>query len=118
MSRIIPILRMFDEGKTKEFYIDFLEFGIDWEHRFDDDAPLYMQVSSGPCALHLSEHFGDGSPGAAIRIEMADIESFHAKLLAKGYKHARPGLEKTPWSTAECTIQDPAGNKIIFYENL
>ncbi|WP_425465523.1 glyoxalase superfamily protein [Paenibacillus hemerocallicola] len=118
MGRIIPILRMFDEEKTKQFYLEFLEFNMDWEHRFDDSAPLYMQVSSGPCALHLSEHFGDGSPGAAIRIELAGIEAFHAKLLDKRYKHARPGLEKTPWNTAECSIQDPAGNRIIFYENL
>lgn len=117
MNGVIPILRMFDEAKTKQFYVEFLEFSIDWEHRFDDEAPLYMQVSRGSCALHLSEHFGDGSPGAAIRIGMAGIESYRAKLLAKRYKHARPGLEKTPWNTVECSIQDPAGNRIIFYEN-
>ena len=31
----IPILRIFDEVKAKEFYVDFLGFKIDWDHRFE-----------------------------------------------------------------------------------
>jgi len=27
------ILRSFDEIKAKEFYLEFLEFNLDWEHR-------------------------------------------------------------------------------------
>ncbi len=42
MKSPTPILRMFVEVKAKEFYITFLEFEIDWEHRFEDDFPLYM----------------------------------------------------------------------------
>ncbi len=57
-----PILRMFDEAKAREFYVEFLEFKVDWEHRFAPDMPLYMQVSKGNCIIHLSEHHGDASP--------------------------------------------------------
>ena len=32
----IPVLRIFSVDKAKEFYIDFLGFQIDWEHRFDN----------------------------------------------------------------------------------
>ena len=32
----VPILRMFDEAKTREFYCDFLGFTVDWEHRFEE----------------------------------------------------------------------------------
>lgn len=32
----IPILRSFDEGKAKEFYVDFLEFTVDWEDNNSD----------------------------------------------------------------------------------
>jgi hypothetical protein len=32
----IPILRIFDEVKAREFYVDFRGFNIDWEH--DDDG--------------------------------------------------------------------------------
>ncbi len=44
---IIPILRSFDEGKLRAFYLDYLGFVIDWEHRFGPDMPLYLQVSRG-----------------------------------------------------------------------
>jgi len=41
----IPILRIFDVAKAREFYVGFLGFPVDWEHRFDDRAPVYMQVN-------------------------------------------------------------------------
>jgi uncharacterized glyoxalase superfamily protein PhnB len=116
MKRPIPIFRMFDEEKAKDFYINFLEFKLDWEHRFEADFPLYMQVSFGECTIHLSEHHGDCSPGGAIRIEVSDITAYHEKLLAKKYKFARPGLEETPWNTKEVKVGDPFGNKVVFYE--
>ena len=50
-----PILRIFDEAKARAFYLDFLGFAVDWEHRFADGAPLYMQVARGDLVLHLSE---------------------------------------------------------------
>lgn len=30
-----PILRIFDERKAKEFYLDYLGVRLDWEHRFE-----------------------------------------------------------------------------------
>jgi uncharacterized glyoxalase superfamily protein PhnB len=114
LGRTTPILRMFDEAKAREFYVEFLGFKVDWEHRFEPGLPLYMQVSRGDCVLHLSEHFGDGSPGAAVRIQSGDIEAFHRELAAKRYKHARPGIEDTPWGSREVSIRDPFGNRLTF----
>ena len=37
-----PILRIFDEARAREFYVDFLGFSVDWEHRFDSTLPLYL----------------------------------------------------------------------------
>ncbi|WP_228127271.1 glyoxalase superfamily protein [Acinetobacter sp. CIP 102637] len=45
-TRIAPLIRIFDENKAKEFYVEFLGFNIDFEHRDSDDARLYMQVSN------------------------------------------------------------------------
>lgn len=117
MLRSIPILRIFDEGKAREFYVGFLGFAVDWEHRFDDNAPLYVQVSRDGCVLHLSEHYGDASPGAGIRIETPDLEAFHAELAAKQYKYARPGINEQPWGR-EVSVKDPFGNRLIFAERL
>jgi len=58
LGQTTPILRIFDEAKAKEFYVDFLGFKVDWEHRFEPGLPLYLQVSRGDCVLHLSEHSG------------------------------------------------------------
>ena len=109
-----PILRSFDEAKAKEFYLEFLEFHLDWEHRFADGLPLYMQVSKDGCVLHITEHHGDCSPGAALRIQVSDIEQYHKLLHGKKYKHARPGLEDTPWGSKDMSIKDPFGNRLTF----
>src|SRR5262249_51571803 len=97
-----PILRIFDETNAWEFYVDFLGFTIDWEHRFEAGAPLYMQVSKDQCVLHLSEHYGDGSAGAALRIETDDVDAFQAELMSKRYQYARPGVEDMPWAPETC----------------
>jgi hypothetical protein len=110
----IPILRIFDEAKAREFYCDFLGFAVDFEHRFDDAAPLYMQVRSGACILHLSEHFGDASPGASLRVGITDLDGFIAGLNAKRYKNARPGINTQPWGR-ESVLTDPFHNRLIFF---
>ncbi|UVI27470.1 VOC family protein [Paenibacillus spongiae] len=116
LGTITPILRIFDVPKAKEFYVGFLGFTVDWEHTFEENFPLYIQVSNGGCILHLSEHHGDCCPGAAIRIQADNVKALHASLLAQSYKFARPGLEKTPWNSLEVQVTDPFGNRIVFYE--
>ena len=50
----IPTFRIKDYKKAIEFYVDFLGFSIDWEHRFGDAEPVYMQVSNnGPFFIYL-----------------------------------------------------------------
>jgi hypothetical protein len=116
LSSTTPILRIFDEGKAKEFYVGFLGFTVDWEHRFGDNFPLYMQISRDCCIIHLSEHHGDGSPGSALRIETDDVRAMNQELLQKDYRYAKPGVESTPWNTKEMSIADPFGNRLIFFE--
>jgi hypothetical protein len=112
----VSILRMFDEAKAREYYVGFLGFKIDWEARFEPGAPLYMQVSRGGAVLHLSEHHGDASPGASVRIPVDALDALHAELTAKKYKYNRPGIQEMPWGTREMTANDPFFNRIIFVE--
>lgn len=113
--RAIPILRIFDEAKAREFYVDYLGFSVDWEHRFEADLPLYLQVSRSGLILHLSEHHGDGTPGSVIFCEMTGIRAFHAELTAKAYRYYRPGLEEAPWGL-EFSVEDGFGNGLRFCE--
>jgi catechol 2,3-dioxygenase-like lactoylglutathione lyase family enzyme len=112
----VPILRSFDEGKAREFYLDWLGFKVDWEHRFGPDSPLYMQVSRDGILLHLSEHHGDGTPGTIIRVHVRGLAEFHAELTAKRYRNNRPGLERPEWGGTEMTVIDPVNNRIVFAE--
>jgi len=116
LGKTTPILRIFDEGKAKAFYLDFLGFRIDFEHRFEDEAPLYLGISRGTCAVHLSEHHGDCCPGAAVRIETDDLNSYHRELAGKQYKYNRPGIHEMPWGSRDMTVIDPFGNKLTFTE--
>lgn len=114
---IVPIFRIFDVNKAKEFYIDFLGFRVDWTHQYEENMPCYIQISLNETIIHLSEHHGDASPGSAIRIKMHDLNEFHSVLVETKYPYAKPGLEKTNWNTVELTVIDPFFNRIIFYED-
>jgi catechol 2,3-dioxygenase-like lactoylglutathione lyase family enzyme len=118
VERVIPILRIFDVAKMREFYLDFLGCTIDWEHGAGEGLPRYLQVSRGAMRLHLSEHHGDACPGARIHIEAQGLADLHAELSAKRYKYNRPGLETTPWGTRELEVIDPFGNRLNFCERL
>jgi catechol 2,3-dioxygenase-like lactoylglutathione lyase family enzyme len=112
----VPILRMFSVEKAKEFYVGYLGFKVDWEHQFPEAKPVYMQVSRDGLVFHLSEHYGDGTPGSAIYVHMEGVEEFHRELTAKNYDYLRPGLDKTEWNTLSVNVIDPFGNKIRFNE--
>ena len=115
-KRTIPILRIFSIEKATEFYVDFLGFKIDWEHRFGDNFPVYMQVSRGNLLLHLSEHHGDASPGSTVFVWMRGIAAYHAELMAKDYRYNKPGLEDAVWDGKLVEVSDPFGNRIRFSE--
>jgi len=121
MSRIIPVLRIFDYDKTIEFYVDWLGFNIDWTHTFEPGMPRFMQVSLRDVILFLSEHHGDGSPGVHLTIDdFKDLADYHAQLTAKKYKYNRPGLEVPFWdeNSITVTVIDPVGNQLMFAEKL
>ena len=111
----IPILRIFDEAKAREFYEGFLGFRIDWQHRFEPDLPIYLQVSRGALKLHLSEHSGDASLGANMVVYMTGVETWQKSLVEKNYRYNRPGLQHQDWGM-ECQVIDPFGNRIRFIE--
>lgn len=115
-QRAVPVLRMFDVAKTREFYLDYLGFSVDFEHRFHDDAPLFMGISRHGLTFFVSEHHGDGSPGAHVVVQMRGVDDLHRELAAKHYRYMNPGIQIQDWGTRELCVTDPCGNKIIFSE--
>lgn len=115
---ITPVLRSFDEVRAREFYLGFLGFELVFEHRFGENSPLYMGVARGDAELHISEHYGDATPGAQIRVRVDDVVAYASELSAKNYRNAKPGTDCPPteWGTREVTISDPFGNKLTFWQ--
>lgn len=115
LSAAIPIIRIFCVDKAKEFYLDFLGFTLDWEHRFEAEFPLYAQVTRSGLTLHLSEHHGDATPGSGIFIPVEDIDALHKELHAKEYMYAKPDIETVDWGRL-LQVMDPFGNRLRFCE--
>jgi catechol 2,3-dioxygenase-like lactoylglutathione lyase family enzyme len=90
-QRAVPIFRIFSLEKAREFYLDFLGFKVDWEHRFEPDAPVFMQISRDGLAINLSEHHGDGTPGSIAYVYMTGVRELHRELNEKKYRQNRTG---------------------------
>lgn len=114
-EQAVPIVRIFDVAKAHEFYLGFLGFSVDWEHRFGERFPLYTQVSRNGLRLHLSEHAGDATPGGNMVVYMKGIRHFHRELSGKRYAYMKPGLEDEG-TRLEVEVIDPFNNRIRFME--
>lgn len=113
LSPAIPILRIFSEEKAREFYLDFLGFTLEWEHRFAEGAPLYAQLGRADLLLHLSAHHGDATPGSTVFVRVDDIDALHAELQARRYPFSNPGIEERDWGRV-LEVIDPFGNRLRF----
>jgi hypothetical protein len=119
MAVVKPILRIFDYQKAVDHYVHWLGFTIDWEHRFEENLPVYMEVSLGDIVLHLSEHSGDGTPGSYVFIDdFKGLEAYHAQLLSKNYKYNRPAIEVPFYdeNALSVTVIDPFRNQLMLVE--
>ncbi|MBC3951208.1 glyoxalase superfamily protein [Pseudomonas folii] len=114
-DKSIPILRSFDETKAREFYLDFLGFSVEFEHRFEADLPLYLGITRDGLQLHLSEHHGDASPGSTVFIPMQNVELLRDELQAKRYGYGRPDIVEQGWGKV-LEVYDPFGNRLRFCE--
>jgi uncharacterized glyoxalase superfamily protein PhnB len=117
-QQIIPILRIFDVAKAKEFYVDYLGFNLNWEHRFEGLAPVYMEVQRGEFRIHLTEHHGDACPGSNCYVRMTGVLEFHAEVAARNDGYLRPGVETTEWNARMMEVIDPFGDRIRFAEDV
>ncbi len=85
---------------------------MDREHRVEPELPAYMRVCREDCVLHLSEHFGDGTPGACLFLPMQGVREYQA-LLTDICDQPWGWTERSPRSWS---IRDPLGNKLRFSE--
>jgi len=114
-EQAVPIIRIFDVAKAHEFYLGFLGFSLDWEHRLGEDYPLYTQISRDGLRLHLSEHAGDATPGSNVCVFMHNIAALHREFTDKQYRYMKPQLIDQG-TRLELQVTDPFSNRIRFTE--
>lgn len=113
MQKVIPALRMLDYEESKAFYLDKLGFAADWEHQFEPNFPVFMQISRDGMSLFLTSHTGDCEPGSLVHLIVPDMDAWLGELKGKGVS-----IEEEPHEVMEgvmsMTVCDPAGNQIRF----
>jgi uncharacterized protein YndB with AHSA1/START domain len=114
-GHVVPILRVFDEVQALEFYVDYLEFTVDWRNETGGHEPLYAQLSRGEARVRLSGHHGDASPGSGVLVPITDALELQQALKAKAYPYPDPGIEDLSWGRV-IPVVDPFSNRIVFYE--
>jgi catechol 2,3-dioxygenase-like lactoylglutathione lyase family enzyme len=114
--KAIPTFGVRDYDTAIDFYIDFLGFRIDWEHRFEPNGPIYMQISKNGLVLHLSESKRFEKNVIAF-VETKNISGFHKELQERNPTRRIPDIEQTKWKTLQLEIEDPFGNLLRFNEN-
>ena len=115
--RAIPTFGISDYQTAIEFYVGFLGFEIDWEHRFGQTDPVYMQISRNGLTLHLSENKRFGT-NIIVFVETNKLNEFHKELQNKTPTKKLPDILRTDWQTLQLEITDPFGNLLRFNENL
>ena len=83
IGRVVPILRITSVEDAYDFYVGVLGLKVDWEHHFEPGLPLYAQLSRSGFVLHLSEHAGDGTPGAAVWAAVDDVKALRKEFLER-----------------------------------
>jgi len=115
----IPVLRVLDETLARSFYLEYLGYKIEWEHRFSDaaDSPLYMEVSQGASVLHLNGHATEETPVCEVRIPVEGLQGFCDFLAAKETQFENPEIVDPRYEgrKTDLNIVDPFGNHLVFW---
>jgi hypothetical protein len=115
--RAIPTFGISDYQTAIDFYIGLLGFNIDWEHRFGQTDPVYMQISKNGLTLHLSEN-KRFEKNVIVFVETKKLIEFHKELQDKVPTNKLPEILQTNWQTLQLEITDPFGNLLRFNENI
>lgn len=106
----IPVIRVQNERLAREFYLGYLGFTMEWEHRFEPGFPVYVRARRDDAVIDLSEHHGDGVPGSVTWIPVLDVDALLADLRSRPHPKLRPGIDPHFPGGPTIEVTDPFGN--------
>ncbi|GAA3122976.1 VOC family protein [Streptomyces rectiviolaceus] len=111
-SRIL--LRPTDPERSRAFYGDALGLAVYREFGTGPERGTVYFLGGG--FLEVSGHSQTPpSPGLQLWLQVADVRTAHAELVAQGVEVVREPV-KEPWGLVEMWIADPDGVKIVIVE--
>jgi catechol 2,3-dioxygenase-like lactoylglutathione lyase family enzyme len=110
-ARGIPMLPVTDVRRAIEFYVDKLEF------RMDFNAGAYGGVRRDAIEVHFSRTDDPVQPtNASCRIEVTEIRKLYSAYRERGVIDPDGDIAAKPWGTTEFVVTDPDGNRLTFVE--
>lgn len=115
-TSVVRIFRIFEYDKAIEFYVEWLRFKLDWENKFDQNSPSYMQISRDGIVFHLSEHHGDCAPWSKMYVSVDDGKMLHKEICSRLYEYYNAGSDQAPRNAPCFEGIDPFSNKLLITE--
>ena len=103
---LVPLLRIVDARRSRDFYCGRLGFRQEWEQSFEHDFPPYVSLSRDGCRIYLTEEPG-AVPGVLVDLYTDDIDA-----LCRDFEDR--GADVTFGPADEIRLVDPDGNRLRF----
>lgn len=117
--KIVPVIRCSDIKASLKFYTEILDFVPEYSEV--PSNAVVVDVSKGDAVLQLSVLSGDGSFGAAINVEIDNVDPLFERYLSRGLDtsgHLDSPVHTGPvdqsWGSREFYVTDPDGNTLRF----
>jgi len=116
LTEINPKLPMRNKARTKEFYIDQLDF-----QQFGNDYEEYLMVQKDNVQIHFFE-FKELDPKenyGQVYIRTNDIDKLYQSIVDKKISiHPAGDLQTKPWRQREFSLLDPDNNLLTFGQSV
>ncbi|WPR77751.1 glyoxalase superfamily protein [Algoriphagus sp. NG3] len=114
-QRVIPILKIVDVIRAKEFYVDMMGFEVEWEKKSDEKSSIYMILSYKHIILYFTD-YDEVASESSVFIEFSGLKEYQGFLLERKAEYMIADLNMTPWESLSMEVVDPFGNKLLFCE--
>ena len=110
-ARGIPMLPVADVRRSIEFYVEQLDFKLDF------NAGTYGGVRRDAIEVHFWRTDAPAQPrDGSCRIEVTEIRKLYSAYKDRGLITKAGDIEAKPWGTTEFIVTDPDGNSLTFVE--
>jgi catechol 2,3-dioxygenase-like lactoylglutathione lyase family enzyme len=105
---------MTDYQRSKAFYVEQLGFRVEWEHRFEPDFPVFMEVLRDGMKIYLTQHSGDCQVGGLVHFLVEDVDALNREFQGRGVRPTE--APNNDLGFRNMTVTDPDGNQLRFME--